>query len=155
MSFPGFRELRYSLRNLSKAPGFALTAILTLALGIGASTAVFTVVDSVILKPLSYRDSGKLVVIWERVKFLGKGYTGANARHESIWKERSTAFSGICLLGVGTRGVSFGIDHPHLVGSLRAQPNFLDILQVTPFMGRNFAASDAIDGHDKVAKIRL
>ena len=147
-------ELMYSFRNLWKAPAFAIAAILTLALGIGASTAVFTVVDSVILKPLTYRDSGKLVVIWERVKFLeGTPHVGPNARHETMWKDRSSAFSGLCLLGVGTRGVSFGIDHPHLVGSLRAQPDFLNILQVKPFMGRDFVTNDAVEGHDQVAII--
>src|SRR5947209_4347005 len=106
-------EARYSLRNLWKTPGFALTAVLTLALGVGATTAVFTVVDSVILKPLTYRDSGQLVVIWEKVRFLASGampYLGANARHETIWSQRSDVFSGLCLLGVGTRGVSLGLD---------------------------------------------
>src|SRR5712692_5927583 len=62
------QDLRYALRMLRKSPGFAVTAVLTLALGIGASTAVFTVVDSVVLKPLTYRDSGNLVVAWERVR---------------------------------------------------------------------------------------
>ncbi len=60
--------------NCAKRPGFTLLAILTLALGIGASTAVFTAVDSVILKTLTYRDSGNLVVVWERVKFLGPNF---------------------------------------------------------------------------------
>ena len=64
------QELRYSTRTLRKSPGFAITAILTLALGIGASTAVFTVVDSVLLKPLSFHESGRLVACWERVRFL-------------------------------------------------------------------------------------
>lgn len=150
------RELRYTFRNLSKAPGFALTAILTLAIGIGASTAVFTVVDSVILKPLSYRDSGKLVVIWERVKFLATEsapYTGPNPRHEAYWQDHNRAFSNLSLLAVGTRGVSLGVDHPHLVGSIRAQPNFLDALAVTPTMGRNFVPADAVQGHDTVVII--
>jgi predicted permease len=149
-------EFMYSLRNLSKAPAFATTAILTLALGIGASTAVFTVVDSVVLKPLTYPDSGKLVVIWERVKFLANEampYVGPNARHETIWKDRSSAFSGLCLLGVGTRGISLTGDHPQLVGSMRVQPNFLNILEVAPHIGRNFVPDDAIKGHDEVAII--
>ncbi len=156
MSLLELRELKYSLRNLWKARGFALTAILTLALGIGASTAVFTVVDSVILKPLSYRDSGQLVVIWEKVRFLANEatpYVGPNPRHEGIWKERNSVFSDLCLLGVGTRGVSLGVDHPHLVGSIRAQPNFLKLLEVSPLMGRNFVPSDAIKGHDQVGII--
>lgn len=147
-------EIKYTLRNLRKSPGFAVTAIATLALGIGASTAVFTVVDSVILKPLAYRDSGQLVVLWERVKFLASEstpYTGANPRHEAFWKDHSSAYSDLCLLGIGTRGVSLSGDHPHLVGSIRAEPNFFNLLRVTPLLGRNFTPSDAIKGHDEVA----
>jgi putative ABC transport system permease protein len=60
------QDIRYALRALRKNPGFAAAAIPTLALGIGASTAVFTVVGSVILKPLAYPESGRLVVAWER-----------------------------------------------------------------------------------------
>lgn len=150
------RELTYSARNLLRAPIFAITAILTLALGVAASTAVFTVVDSVILKPLSYRESGQLVIIWEKVKFLttaAEPYTGANPRHEVFWADHTKAFSGLCLLNVGTRGVSIGVDHPRLIGSLSAQANLLDILKVTPLLGRKFVASDDIAGHDKIAII--
>ena len=64
------QDIRHAVRTLGKSPGFAATAILTLAVGIGASTAVFTVVDSVLLKPLAYRDSGRLVAAWENVQFL-------------------------------------------------------------------------------------
>ncbi|MBV9403723.1 MAG: ABC transporter permease, partial [Acidobacteriaceae bacterium] len=150
------RELIYSFRNLLRAPAFAITAILTLALGIGASTAVFTVLDSVIFKPLSYRESGQLVIIWEKIKFLATTatpYTGANPRHEAFWADRAKAFNGMCLLAVGTRGVSIGVDHPQLVGSIRAQSNFLNILGVTPAMGRSFVPTDDVAGHDKIAII--
>src|SRR5581483_8688241 len=150
------RELTYSARNLLRAPAFAVTAILTLALGVGAATAVFTAVDSVILKPLSYRESGQLVIIWEKINFLATAatpYTGANPRHEAFWADHAGAFSGLCLLNVGTRGVSIGVDHPQLVGSLSAQANLLDILKVKPFIGRNFVASDDVAGHDKIAII--
>src|SRR5262245_57332459 len=86
------QEIRYAGRTLRKSPGFTATAILTLALGIGASTAVFTVVDSVLLRPLAYRDSGSLVAAWEHVRFLGYGALGPNPRHVNVWQERSTAF---------------------------------------------------------------
>src|SRR6266540_5568137 len=82
-----FQELRYAARTLRKSPGFAATAILTLALGIGASTAVFTVVDSVLLKPLAFRDSGRLVACWERVRFLRDDATGPNPRHVEVWRQ--------------------------------------------------------------------
>src|SRR5437867_3264560 len=88
------QDIRHALRVLRKSPGFAVTAILTLALGIAASTAVFTVVDSVALKPLSYRDSGSLVAAWERVRFLSAEPTGPNPRHVDLWQKRATAFSG-------------------------------------------------------------
>jgi len=78
------QDIRYAMRTLRKSPGFAATAILTLALGIGASTAVFTVVDSVILKPLTYPDSGSLVIAWEHVRFLGGDPVGPNPRHVDV-----------------------------------------------------------------------
>src|SRR5690348_3061394 len=66
-------DLRYSLRTLSKKPGFALTAVLTIALGIGATAAMFTVVDGVLLKPLRYRDAGRIVAV--NTEFTDRGRT--------------------------------------------------------------------------------
>lgn len=66
-----FRNVHYSARSLSKAPSFTLAAVLTLALGIGANTAVFSVVDAVVLRPLPYRDAGRLVIVWDQLLKLG------------------------------------------------------------------------------------
>src|SRR5579875_1285360 len=109
-------ELRHSARQLRNAPGFTLVAILTLALGIGASTAVFTVVDSVVLKPLTYRESGQLVVAWERVRFLGTSNVGPSPRHEEMWQERAGMFSGLALVRHRAAGLAVGSDHPNLTG---------------------------------------
>ena len=65
---PGFNDIRFSVRQLRKSPGFALTAILTLALGIGAVASVFSVVNTVLLKPFAYRDPGRLIVMRESVE---------------------------------------------------------------------------------------
>jgi predicted permease len=151
------QDIRYGLRQLRKSPSFTLTAILTLAFGIGATTALFSVVDGVLLKPLAYRDSGRLVVIWERVRFLEKlfPYSGANPRHADLWSKQSTAFTDLTLLQQGATGISLGNgnDHPRLVGRIIAQPNLLDLLGVHPSQGRNFLPEETVKGHDKVAII--
>src|SRR5271170_685817 len=150
------QDLRYGLRQLRKSPSFTLTAILTLALGIGATTTLFSVVDGVLLKPLAYRDSGRLVVIWEKVRYLEKlfPYTGANASHEDVWRRQSNAFSDMTLLQQGSTGVSLvSSDHPRLVGKIVAQPNLLNILGVQPSLGRNFLPEESVAGREKVAII--
>ena len=106
------QDFGYALRTLRKSPGFALTAILTLALGIGASTAVFTVVDSIVLEPLAYRDGGQLVVAWEHVKFMSPDPTGPNPRHADIWQKRMTSLSGMALIRQGAGGLTLGTGTP-------------------------------------------
>lgn len=145
------RETRYALRAMCKAPGFALLAILTLALGIGATTAMFTVVDSVVLKPLTYHNSGQLVVAWERAKFLSPDPFGPNPRHADLWRKRATAFSGLTLLRQGASGLAIGKEHPRLVGTVTSSPNLFDVLEVTPLLGRSFRPEDAVPGRDQVA----
>ena len=149
------QDIRYGLRQLRKSPSFTLTAVLTLAFGIGATTALFSVVDRVLLKPLAYRDSGKLVVIWERVRFIEKlfPYVGASPRHADFWQRQSTAFTELTLLQQGSTGISLGNDHPRLVGKITAQPNLLDILGVQPAQGRNFLPEESVKGHEHVAII--
>jgi len=145
------QDFRYALRTLRKSPGFALTAVLTLALGIGASTAVFTLVDSIVLEPLTYHEGGKLVVAWERVKFLGPDPTGPNPRHVDLWQKRATAFSGMTLLRHGASGLTLGTEHPQLVGTVGSLANLFDVLQVTPLLGRTFLPEDGVQGHENVA----
>jgi putative ABC transport system permease protein len=146
-----FQDFRYALRTLRKSPGFAATAVLTLALGIGASTAVFTVVDSVVLKPLAYRDRGNLVIAWERVQAISPDPLGPNARHVDLWKKRATVFSGLSQVSQGASGLALGPDHPLLVGTVNSSPNLFDVLQVTPLLGRVFTREDGVKGHENVA----
>jgi hypothetical protein len=146
-----FHELRHACRTLRKSPGFAATAILTLALGLGASTAVFTVVESVLLKPLGFRDSGRLVACWERVRFLRDDATGPNPRHVEVWRQRATAFSGLTYLRQMSMGLTLGNEHPRLTSAVVTIPNFFDILQVHALLGRTFIPDDGVQGHDNVA----
>jgi predicted permease len=146
-----FQELRHAARTLRKSPAFAATAILTLALCIGASTAVFSVVDSVLLKPLAFHESGRLVACWERVRFLRDDATGPNPRHVEVWRQRATAFSSLTYLQQGAGGLTLGAEHPRLTNAVVAIPNFFDILQVHAFLGRAFVPQDGVQGHDNVA----
>jgi predicted permease len=145
-----FQELRYAARTLRKSPGFAATAILTLALGIGASTAVFTVVDSVLLKPLAFRESGRLVACWESVRFLRDDATGPNPRHVEVWRQRATCFSGLTYLQYAAMGLTLGAEHPRLTNAIVTIPNYFDILQVHALLGRTFVPEDGVQGHDNV-----
>jgi predicted permease len=145
------REIRYAARTLRKSPGFAATAILTVALGIGAGTAVFTVVDSVLLKPLGFHDSGRLVACWERIRFLGDDAVGPNPRHVEVWRQRATAFSGLTYLRQTSMGLALGGEHPRITSVVAAIPNFFDVLQVHAMLGRTFVPEDGVAGHDNVA----
>jgi predicted permease len=145
------QDLRHAARTLRKNPGFAVTAFLTLAIGIGASTAVFTVVDSVILKPLAYRDSGDLVVIWERVRPMSPNPVGPNPRHADLWKRQATAFSDVALAQHSSSGLTLGTDHPLQLGTVTCSANLFGVLQVIPLLGRTFLPEDDVKGHDNVA----
>jgi len=145
------KELSYALRRLYKAPLFSMTAILTLAFSIGASTAVFTVVDSIILKPLSYRDSGRLVAAWEYVRGVFHDPAGPNPRHFDLWRQRATTFSDLTLLRFGAAGLALGTEHPQLVGTITSQTNLFETLRVVPFLGRTFRPGDDVLGRDTVA----
>src|SRR5258705_6068469 len=149
------QDIRYGLRQLRKSPSFTLTAVLTLAFGIGATTALFSVVDGVLLKPPPSRNNGPLVEVWERGRYPEKlsPYVETNPRHADIWRKQSTAFTDLTLLQQGSTGISLGTDHPRLVGKISALPNLLDILGVQPTLGRNFLPEEAVKGHENVAII--
>lgn len=145
------QDIGYALRTLRASPGFALTTFLTLALGIGASTAVFTVVDSVVLQPLAYRDSAALVAVWEHFSLLSPDPLGPNPRHADLWQRQATAFSGLALVQQSSAGLTLGTDHPRLLGTVVSSANLFDVLQVTPLLGRTFGPEDDIKGRDNVA----
>src|SRR5581483_7416606 len=147
------QEIRYACRTLRKTPFFAGAALATFALGIGASTAIFTVVDSVLLKPLAYRDSGRLVTAWEHAGFLAGGPVGPNPRHFDLWRKRGEAFRAFTLLRHFTNGLTLAAEHPRVVAIVTSLPNLFDILEVRPVHGRLFRADDGAPGHDNVAVI--
>jgi predicted permease len=145
------QDLKFGVRALRKNPGFTATAVLTLTLGIGASTAVFTAVNAVLLQPLAYPESGRLVALWERVAYLNPDPVGPNPRHFDVWRQRTTAFSGLTLVRLAATGITVGNARPQLVGTVNSLPNLFDVLQVQPFLGHGFGAENGAKGTTRVA----
>ena len=139
-----WRDLQYALRTMRKNPAFALTAVLTLSLGIGGSTAMFTIIHSVLLKPLEYQDPDRLVQI------SGGSTIG---RYEEI-KAAARSYSelGVFMIGVGNPTL-LGASGPEVLRAARVSGNFLRILGVEPMLGRSFQPEEDAPGGPPVAMI--
>jgi putative ABC transport system permease protein len=144
------QDIRYAIRLCLRTPGFTAIAVLALALGIGANTAIFTIVNAVLLEPLPFRDPGRLVVMWE-INARRPGHPNVLAPSNFIrWRERATAFERtapfydyrINLTGSGA---------PEEVVGMDITPDFFPTLGVTPLVGRAFADDEGPQGHDAVA----
>jgi len=133
------RELRYALRQLRRSPGFTLTAALTLAFGIGATTAIFSIVEGVLLRPLPFPDPSRLVVLADIVEGVDYGgdTPGVTAPGVRIYMRDTTAFSGLGSYQPSTYELS-GAGDPVQIGGARLTANLFPVLGVPPLMGRAF-----------------
>lgn len=144
------QDLRFSVRTLRKTPGFALTAILTLALGIGAVTAIFSVVDSVLLRPLAFPHPERLVMLRERMPELSSGILPDNPKHFLNWQQNTRTLAGAAIFHNAGYSLASGTGHPEIVSGLSVAPNFFDVLGVEPALGRAFLPGEAVKGHENV-----
>ena len=146
-------ELRYAVRMLLKSPGFSVIAILALALGIGANTAIFSVVNAVLLRPLPYPEAEKLILIREKTNVFPSGSV-AYANYLD-WREHQKGFTDLALY----RGESFNIANvsgepvPERLTGTRLTANFLSVLGVRPQLGRDLTEADDVPGAAPVAMI--
>lgn len=145
-------DVRHAARALRRSPGFALAAVGTLALGIGAVTAVFSVVNTVLLKPFAFPDPGRLVVVRETEAGLDSGRTSipVSYRHYARLKATSKTLEDAAIFHDSAASASPNGDHPEIVGGVRSSTNFLHVLGVQPFLGRDFVAGDAATGNPQV-----
>jgi predicted permease len=149
---PRFQDIRFSTRQLRKSPGFALTAILTLALGIGAVASIFSVVNAVLLKPFAYRDPGRLVVMREVVEEMRDQYPAVpfNYLHYLRLKKDSKTLQDATVFENKGVSVSTNGDHPNIIGAVSVSPNFFQVLGVQPILGRDFTPEEATKGRSNV-----
>jgi len=136
------RDIRFGFRQLLRSPGFAITAILTLALGVGANTAIFTLIDSIVLRPLPYPDQNKLVSI-SADGLLPKGWIRA-------LQQNSQSFSSIAAYGQNAESNVTGTDSAERVFGSRVTVNTFDTLQIHPALGTFFTADNSVEGQDQV-----
>jgi putative ABC transport system permease protein len=133
------QDLRYGWRTLRKSPGFAAAALFTLALGIGANTAIFSIVYGLLLQPLPFRDASRLVMLNETTPQVGD--VSVAYPNFQDWRAQSRAFSEMAAVSDVRFNMS-GIDQPENIGGLAVSSNFLSMAGVRPVMGRDFTGDE-------------
>lgn len=138
------QELKYALRALRKRPGFSLIVILVLALGIGANTAIFSVVNAVLLRPLPFDQPDRLVQLWHtppQKSFPGMKKFSVSPANFLDWKHQSTSFEAAAVYGGGLFTLT-GSGEPQRLYGPRVGPEFFSVLHAKPLMGRSFTEDD-------------
>ena len=144
------KDIRYGVRGLLKRPGFTAIALITLALGIGANTAIFSVVNAVLLRPLPFRDPDQLVIVWEDAAFAGFPRNTPAPANYVDWKTQNQSFVDMA----ASHETSFnltGDGEPERVAAYSVSSNFFPLFGVQPLLGRSFSDGEDRPGANKVA----
>ena len=144
-----WKDLSYSLRTLAKRPGFTLTAIITLALGIGGNSAIFSVVNAVLIRPLPYPHPDRIVQIWEKSKISLEGRGPVSALNLLDWEGQSQTFESMSAYGYENKSL-IGTDVPVRLIEVTATEGFFRVLQVKPAIGRTFTPEEDKPGKNQV-----
>jgi predicted permease len=140
-----WNDIKYALRMLAKSPGFAALAVLTLAVGIGANTAIFSVIHSVLMEPLPYPHPEQLVQIFETFPNTDRNAVSGGAFKD--WREHSSRFAHLAVYEETQRNLT-GDGTPQRVSGLMVSSQFLPVLGVEPVIGRGFAPGEDTPGGD-------
>jgi predicted permease len=146
------QDIRYALRQLLRSPGFTAVAVMTLALGIGTTTAIFTLVYDVMLRPLPFPEADRLVTVEEKVAEWSNIYPTlpVSANHFTFWQHHSRSFDSMALLQQFPAPLGSG-DHPQQVGVMWATAGIFSVLRVQPSLGRAYTVSEGQKGSEHVA----
>ena len=146
------QNMQFALRQLRRSPGFTLVAVVIMALGIGANTAIFSIVHAVLLEPLPFGDIDRLVQVWHtppQASFPGMKKFSVSAANFLDWQKQSAAFEKMALYS-GTRFDVTGSGKPEAVTASSVSPEFFPVLGAEPLHGRTFLSGESGPGHDRV-----
>jgi len=143
------QDLRYGLRMLARNPGFTAVALLALALGIGANTGIFSVINAVILRPPPFPNSEQLVTLFERDHKKGYDQNAPAAANYLDWRSQNNVFSQIAAYGGGQVNLT-GDPRPERVAGAAVTANLFPLLGISPLLGRTFATEEEQPGRDQV-----
>jgi putative ABC transport system permease protein len=132
-----WQDLRYGARMLLNSPGFTAVAVVTLALGIGANSAIFSVIDALLLRQLPYRDPDKLVQVWETNMILGRNAVSASYPNFADWRDQNHVFEQIAAYSGGGFILTGTADPERIQGAI-VSPSFFPMLGIKPMVGRVF-----------------
>ncbi|HEX8283349.1 MAG TPA: ABC transporter permease [Pyrinomonadaceae bacterium] len=145
------QDFRYGVRVLARRPWFTAVAVLTLALGIGANTAVFSLVSAVFVRPLKYREPERLAMVWEVVEPLGFARDNPAVGNFADWKSQNSVFEDLAVTRQQTFDLTGGGGEPEKLLGLGVGANFFPVLGVEPALGRAFLAEEDRPGAARVA----
>ena len=140
------QDLRYAFRTLRRSPGFTLAAVLTLALGIGANTAIFSVVDGVLLRPAPFDDLDRLAMVWETDRATGTNREPASVPDYLDFRQRVSSFAQLAAFGGREVNLTSGTDDPTRLAALGVSHEFLPMVGVRPLVGRTFLPAEDVPG---------
>ncbi|HXT38989.1 MAG TPA: ABC transporter permease [Candidatus Angelobacter sp.] len=143
------KDLKFAFRQLLKNPGFTAVAVLTLALGIGANTAIFSIINGVLLKPLPYPESSRLVALFENHREQGQDFVPLSAPAFTDWRAQSTVFEDLAAYQPGGFDLT-GTGDPARLFGVRASASLFPLLRVRPLLGRGFTEDEDKSGGNRV-----
>src|SRR2546430_1447368 len=135
------QDVRYGLRMLAKNPAFTAIAVLALALGIGANSAIFSVVNAILLRPLPYKNPEQLVMVWENATHLGFPKDTPSPANFLDWRQQTTVFEGMAAFTERSFNLT-GVGEPERLDGRRVSSNLFDLLGVRPIIGRTFVPQE-------------
>jgi predicted permease len=149
-----WQDLRYGARMLRKQPGFTLIAVITLALGIGANTTIFSVINSLLLKPIPFPDADRLVLVWQTQANDPKSRNIISAPNYQDWQRQNDVFANMAIFDSAGKGYNLsGSGEPERVSGVRVSAGFFDVLGVKPRLGRTFLPEEETPGKHQVVVI--